>query len=370
MNCACYLAADMSIGSEEQEEQEVQEVPQLVSDNAFGGVCDISCEHYDILAMFSNVMRIPDLLTDDFALNNPFAMAPKIRYLFSGQMVGIDIAQKCVAMGFNPYTRDSVEGYIPFVSLAHEHNRIIVSSALCRILLEDRNMPQTAWLLFYGICEYLIGAEPDHPDALHFMLDEMDTHILTTPTFDDTTNTKIPLGKAIKVYGSHTGLRRLRKHALSCMVMARRFGKDDAATSTSWVRQAILKHIVECIVSSVKHTNSCNLFDMNFEFELTIPVDSCLPERKNTIEASIFDSLQRCEDALQTTCITTTQIAWTIEILRTMQHQLNSYKIEDLINHLVDSNSTFKKIWNGDSILKNECLSMLRISRFGEKHKY
>lgn len=132
--------------------------------------------------------------------------------------------------------------------------------------LGNRCMPQKAWFFFYALCEHMLGLQPEHPDMWNFWLKQMDAHVKTSPLFEEVETEHVPLLIAMKIYGSDSGLRRLRKHVLSVMLMVRRVGLDTDIDGVGWIRQSMIKYIVELLVVEAKQDkatiwNACYIME-------------------------------------------------------------------------------------------------------------
>lgn len=249
INSACYLAANFTEPKPDTEPEPEPVIHEINYEGALKGLCDITYDDEETTAIINSPIETEykEQFTGDYVLDDPMALGKSAARYIPEQQYGLSTATMMMNSNTNPFTRQPVECVIPMVSLKHYSNRNILTKLLSDTFMCGLNLPSAIWLLFLGICDFKSGNNPDHPETWDFMIKEIVENIKSTPDFSDV-GEKIPIIKAMSIYGQIDAIKRNRKSFTTTCIMARTLKKfspgEDVGNLIEWCRHSLIKMIV------------------------------------------------------------------------------------------------------------------------------
>jgi hypothetical protein len=383
-NCACWLSTLTSADEKTElaaaaKSLAVAAPPKLNLDNAYTAECSISLEDGPA-ALLAAALADVDQNTTDFALDNNLALGRQNRVLGS-QLLAVNVVKLFLEQGANPFTRQSVAAVLPLVSLADEGNKQLVAEVARQLFMGGRAMDRHAFNILLSVLEEMLHRQPDHPDALRFMISQILRHAVSTPDMLKGVpgGPTVPLEQGLKNNVTITGeLVPLRK-AFAHVSRSARLLSDHASESARLspdtlrlvVRRSLLKTILGAAARFAKQNDETEegirsngltqkLDSLVFDQQLGIPVAGTaklisLPQLGGIVEQvvqhtnipEIIEDAERTATALGGgLLVSDAELTMSLLLLRQRAEGLWRTLIEPLLTELKEDSSVFRSLWD------------------------
>lgn len=177
-NCACFLAADMSVDNGRDDTgptaASLKERVGYDFTGALTGCCDISFDDGP-LAILASELGDDTANTTDFALDEPLAMGYANRRVLGAQVYAFSTGVRMLQIGEDPFRRSPVVGVLPVVRLNNTANFQLFKSTLCQVYMGGRDMCTPAWLIFLACCDDMLGRGVGRPEVWQHFIREVPT---------------------------------------------------------------------------------------------------------------------------------------------------------------------------------------------------